>query len=185
MRDTLAGLFDDRAARRFAYRSLVPPLLVFAALAMLLAVTARRVGVSDAAMALAHRLTAWRAATAAREAERHAELARQQALAIREQERLRDVIMSKQERETHAVPRALRLARPATAPPRRAARRSRRSRGRAHHATVAERPLTRPAPPPVERPLTAAELKLALRRRERRYRTGRRVYVLSASSRRA
>jgi len=161
VRDTLAGLFDDRAARRFAYRSLVPSLLVFAAIAMLLAVTARRVGVSDAAMALAHRLTAWRAATAAREAERHAELARQQALAIREQERLRDVIKSKRERETHAVPGGLPVEPLA---PRREAPEV------AAVPPVAPAPLPRSpvqAPPPVERPLTAAE-KLAQRRRERR-----------------
>jgi hypothetical protein len=161
VRDTLAGLFDDRAARRFAYRSLVPPLLVFAAIAMLLAVTARRVGVSDAAMALAHRLTAWRAATAVREAERNAELARQQALAIREQERLRDVIKSKREREAHAVPGGLPVVPLA---PRREAPEV------AAVPPVTTAPLPRPpaqAPAPVERPLTAAE-KLALRRRERR-----------------
>lgn len=161
VRDTLAGLFDDRAARRFAYRSLVPPLLVLAAIAMLLAVAARRVGVSDAAMALAHRLTAWREASVARDAERKAEMERQQALAIHEQERLRDVIKAKREREPHAVPGAM-TAEPLA--PRREAPVT---------AVVAPAPMTTvaraPAPPPVprERPLTAAE-KLALRRRERR-----------------
>jgi Ca-activated chloride channel homolog len=154
VRDTLAGLFDDRAARRFAYRSLVPTLVMLAALAMLLAVAARRVGVSDAAMGMVRRMSDWRAASVAREAERQAELARQQALAIREQERLRDVIRTKRERETHAVPGGppieLAPARPDAA-------------AAAHPVAPA------PAPPaaPAERPLTAAE-KLALRRRERR-----------------
>ncbi len=74
VRDTLAGIFDDRAARRFAYRSLVPTLILVAAMAMLLAVAARRIGVSDTAMALVRRVSAWRAATAALEAERRAEL---------------------------------------------------------------------------------------------------------------
>jgi uncharacterized membrane protein len=164
VRDTLAGLFDDRAARRFAYRSLVSPLILLAAFAMLLAVAARRIGVSDAAMALAHRLTAWRTAAAAREAEQRAELARQQALAIQEQERLRDVIKSKRERETHAVPGGVPVEplRPRRDAPEVAA-----------VAPVAVAPALSPprppspAPAPTERPLTAAE-KLALRRRERR-----------------
>jgi Ca-activated chloride channel family protein len=153
VRDTLAGLFDDRAARRFAYRSLISPLIILAAIAMLLAVAARRIGVSDAALALARRLSAWRAAGASRQAEQQAELARQQILAIREQERLRDVIRAKRERETHAVPGGAPIESPA--------------RRDAPEVTVAP-PRTPAAPsPPAERPLTAAE-RLALRRRERR-----------------
>ncbi len=45
MRDTLAGLYDDRAARRFAYTPLLPLLSLVAACAMLLGVAARRLGV--------------------------------------------------------------------------------------------------------------------------------------------
>jgi hypothetical protein len=55
-RDTLAGLFDDRAARRFAYRPLAPMLAVVAAVAMLLAVAARRLGIPSVAGALATRV---------------------------------------------------------------------------------------------------------------------------------
>jgi Ca-activated chloride channel homolog len=45
MRDTLAGLYDDRAAKRFAYTPLLPLLSLVAACAMLLGVAARRLGV--------------------------------------------------------------------------------------------------------------------------------------------
>jgi uncharacterized membrane protein len=152
VRDTLAGLYDDRAARRFAYRSLVPLLLMLAAFSMLLSVTSRRMGVSETAMALVGRMSAWRAAGAAREAEQRAEQARQQVLAVKEQERLRDVIRAKRDRETHAI------ARPeAPAPP------------PAGAVPAPPPPPPAPAPPPTlaERPLTAAE-RLALKRRERR-----------------
>ncbi|HEX4513101.1 MAG TPA: VWA domain-containing protein [Polyangiaceae bacterium] len=45
MRDTLAGLYDDRAARRFAYKPLLPLLSLIAACTMLMGVAARRLGV--------------------------------------------------------------------------------------------------------------------------------------------
>jgi uncharacterized membrane protein len=45
VRDTLAGIFLDREAERFAYTSLAPWLLPLAALALLLAVAARRLSV--------------------------------------------------------------------------------------------------------------------------------------------
>ncbi len=45
LRDTLAGLYDDRAARRFAYTPLLPLLSLIAACAMLLGVASRRLGV--------------------------------------------------------------------------------------------------------------------------------------------
>jgi len=45
MRDTLAGLYDDRAARRFAYTPLLPLLSLIAACTMLMGVAARRLGV--------------------------------------------------------------------------------------------------------------------------------------------
>ena len=46
-RDTLAGLFDDRAARRFAYSSITAPLALAAAIAMLLGVGSRRLGMPE------------------------------------------------------------------------------------------------------------------------------------------
>jgi len=47
MRDTLAGIFDDRAARRRAYRSANPSLLALAAVALLVSVAGRRAGIPD------------------------------------------------------------------------------------------------------------------------------------------
>jgi hypothetical protein len=60
MRDTLAGLYDDRAARRFAYTPLLPLLSLVAACAMLLGVAARRLGVPAFASAMFGRARAQR-----------------------------------------------------------------------------------------------------------------------------
>lgn len=46
-RDTLAGIFDDRAARRFAYTPFGAPLVLVSAIAMLLGVGSRRLGVPE------------------------------------------------------------------------------------------------------------------------------------------
>ncbi|WP_437486156.1 VWA domain-containing protein [Sorangium sp. So ce1014] len=54
-RDTLAGIFEDRASKRFAYRDATPGLVSFAALALLLAVAARRLALPEAAAAWAAR----------------------------------------------------------------------------------------------------------------------------------
>ena len=72
VRDTLAGLYDDRAARRFAYTPLLPLLALVAASAMLLGVASRRLGVPDFLMALAGRR---RARARQGEADRRAALA--------------------------------------------------------------------------------------------------------------
>jgi uncharacterized membrane protein len=154
VRDTLAGLFDDRAARRFAYRSLVPSLIILASVAMLLAVASRRAGVSDAWVLTMARVDSWRAARREREAERAAAHVREQALAIREQERLRDVIRSKREQQTRAHPDSGDVP--------------------SHPVSLRAPPPVKPTPvatPPAEgganRPLTAVEM-LARKRRERR-----------------
>ncbi len=47
-RDTLAGIFDDRDAKRFSYFSLTFPLLLAAALSLLFGVAARRLALPDA-----------------------------------------------------------------------------------------------------------------------------------------
>ena len=52
LRDTLAGVFDDREHERFAYKSLTPLLLPLAAALLLLSVAARRFAVPDAVLAL-------------------------------------------------------------------------------------------------------------------------------------
>lgn len=55
-RDTLSGIFADRGARRFAYEAIAPTLVVLAALAMLLAVAARRLALPDALLRLPARI---------------------------------------------------------------------------------------------------------------------------------
>lgn len=176
VRDTMAGIFDDRAARRFAYRSITTPLLLAAALAMLLAVAARRVGPSEAWMAAWARVSQWRASASARRAEQAAHRAREQALAIAEQERLRDVILAKRQRDGR--PLTPEPVTPGRAPPAYPAPPQPLSAPAASGAPTPAMPVTRgppvthgptPTPPPAaaERPLTAAE-RLAQRRRERR-----------------
>ena len=170
-RDTLAGLFDDRAAKRFAYKSIVPALVLAAALAMLLAVAARRVGVPNVVGAMAARMQSWREEGARRRAVRAAEVARVQAMAIEDQQRLRDAIVARRKQEGGGyadLPPAAGALRPmspvAPTPPPAA------PPTMPFGAQPAAPPP--PAPPPAaaapaQRPLTAAE-RLALKRRERR-----------------
>ena len=47
-RDTLAGIFADRASKRFSYKDATPPLILLAAFALLLAVAARRLALPEA-----------------------------------------------------------------------------------------------------------------------------------------
>lgn len=61
-RDTLAGVFHDRAGRRFAHRSLTSPLLLASALLLWLSVAARRIQVPPGVERLGARLRSrWRA----------------------------------------------------------------------------------------------------------------------------
>jgi uncharacterized membrane protein len=57
-RDTLAGIFADRAAKRFSYKDATQPLLVLAAFGFLFAVAARRLAVPDRVIAFQERLLA-------------------------------------------------------------------------------------------------------------------------------
>ena len=155
VRDTLAGLFDDRAARRFAYKSLTPWLAFLSAVAMLLAVAARRLGVPDVLAALSARAQSRRDDFRRRRADQAAEAARAQAVAIEEHHRLRDAIVARRQRDATAsrdLP-AVTFG-PGSPPP-----------------AVPGQTVTPPAAPaphaPAERPLTAAE-RLALKRRNRR-----------------
>ncbi len=158
-RDTLAGLFEDRAKKRFAYTPLGAPLVLVAAIAMLLAVAARRLGVPDVLAAAAERARVRREAAAARKAETDSELARQRKLAATEQQRLNEALLARKQRgapSPHQGPGILGNV----GPP---------QRGQAPPVpTHTAGPPTKGAPPsPAERPLTAAE-RLALKRRERR-----------------
>lgn len=153
-RDTLAGLFEDRAKKRFAYTPLGAPLVLAAAIAMLLAVASRRLGVPDVLAAAAARSRARREEAAARKAEVDAELARQRRLAAEEQRRLNEALIARKQRgQPHAGPGILGNVAPPT---------------RGHPPAPPHAPPPKgAAAPPAERPLTAAE-RLALKRRERR-----------------
>ena len=59
-RDTLAGIFGDRAGRRFAYRDITTALVLVAAFALLLAIAARRLALPDGLFATGRRLLSWR-----------------------------------------------------------------------------------------------------------------------------
>ncbi len=102
-RDTLAGLFDDRAARRFAYSPLLAPLSLLAAIAMVLGVGARRLGIPDWLLALSGRV---RGRARQTEAEKRASLAFAEA---RERDRA-----GRQQRTNEALLARKKAARPHT-----------------------------------------------------------------------
>jgi hypothetical protein len=161
VRYTLAGLFEDRGARRFAYTPLGTWLALTAAIAMLLAVASRRLGVPNVVAAIAARAKARREKDAQARAERAAEHARNAWLAQMEQERLNAALIARKQRAMSQQPNAGILSGiAANAPPHAAPRAP---------ATPAGAPKAAQSPPqpPAERPLTAAE-RLALKRRERR-----------------
>ena len=59
-RDTLAGIFNDRAGRRFAYRDITMALVLVAAFAFLLAIAARRLALPEGLLAGGRRAMSWR-----------------------------------------------------------------------------------------------------------------------------
>jgi uncharacterized membrane protein len=165
MRDTLAGLFDDRAGRRFAYKPLAPWLAIAAAASMLLAVFARRAGVPDFVYALSARVRARRSEGVRRRAEREAEAARAQSLVLEDRHRLRDAIVARRQRESalYDLPNLGPVDRQDKAPlPNLASQPPPVLGAQTTHAAPAAA-----QHPPAQRPLTAAE-RLALKRRERR-----------------
>ena len=163
VRDTLAGIFDDRAAKRFAYTPLATPLVMFAAVSMLLAVASRRLGIPEVVVGLAARAKTRRAAAAKRRAEEASELERQRRLAEGEQQRLKEVLLARRQKSA-AGSSILGDARGGA---------SRRPNEPGPIAPRAARPTTRdettpgPSTTPAERTLTVAE-RLAIKRRERR-----------------
>lgn len=99
VRDTLAGIFQERSVKRFAYTSLTPPLLLLAALTLLFGVGARKLALPERLSNLPTRLRARLQARGARaEAAREAKLSEAQsagatlgALRERKQERGADL----------------------------------------------------------------------------------------------
>ena len=162
VRDTLAGIYDERGARRFAYTPLSAPLALIAAVAMVLGVGARRLGTPDFVGRAVDRLHDWRS----RSSEARRERARQREIVLA---RARDP-----ERINAALLRTKQRAAPPAAPPGQGAI---LARGERHPSPGgAPSPGSPPQQPragepatkaPRERELTVAE-KLAQKRRERR-----------------
>ncbi len=157
MRDTLAGIYDDRASRRFAYTPLGSPLVLLAAAAMLLGVAARRLGTPAFITAAASRMRARTKSSEERRASRAAEAVRGHARAA-------------EQAQTNAALLERKRAAAAQAPP------HTRTGILNKLPSAPGSPPIAPAPPPVapappsptlDRPLTAAE-RLAQKRRERK-----------------
>jgi Ca-activated chloride channel family protein len=148
-RDTLAGVYDDRAARRFAYTPLGASLILFSGVAMILGVGARRLAVPSVIGASAARIAAF-GARSRKSREERAQSRRVAEQRAGELERL-GATVAKQRAASAGTTRSLgSLDASSPTPP------------------TGPRDVP-PAPPthPSERTLTAAEM-LAKRRRERR-----------------
>ncbi len=98
VRDTLAGLYDDRPPRRFAYRSLSLPIALAAAILLLVAVAARRLGIPNVAALLGSRVSKWREGRSAADAARASELAEAHARAEDANRRNRELILASKKR---------------------------------------------------------------------------------------
>ncbi len=98
VRTSLEGLYDDRPPRRFAYRSLSLPLTIAAAIALLLAVAARRLGVPDIAANVRKRMEARKALREARVANREKEVEEERVRRLDLEERSRELILASKRR---------------------------------------------------------------------------------------
>ncbi len=157
MRDTLAGIFHDREAKRFAYRDLGVPLLLLAAFALFLGVAARRLAMPEFVTGLPAR---WRARRARPKQKRAA--ARSAALDSLLEAKARSAAARGSGADDAPPPSVPHFGHAARPPP--VARPG---------AQVQPPPASAPAPqagdaPPQSRPLTAAEILLARRRGRRR-----------------
>ena len=106
VRDTLAGIFEDRGARRFAYTPIGSWLVLASAIAMLFGVAARRLGVPAIASMVAAKMRARREAVARAHAEHASEQARAAALARMDQQRLNDALLARKQRTQESSPDA-------------------------------------------------------------------------------
>ncbi len=152
-RDTLAGIFHDRASRRFAYDDATGALVQVAAFALLLAVTARRLAVPEWMTALPARLrTQLRARRPARPAPAPPAEA---TLSVLLQSRDRAARAREAPPPRVPAPPARPPAETPNSPPARSA----------PAAIAVTRVTTEDAAPPPGKPLTAAEILLARKRR--------------------
>ncbi|MCU0693304.1 MAG: VWA domain-containing protein, partial [Polyangiaceae bacterium] len=163
VRDTLAGIYQDRSALRFAYWSLTPWLVSLAGLTLLLAVAARRLSVPSALATLPARVT---------RVIRHRAAAPQQVLAADPAATIERLGQAKQRARANAPPgqlppppRAL-VSHPAAMPLRTPAAQTRLLlQPDADRAKPSS--LRAPSGPTSTRPLTAAEILLQKRKGRR------------------
>ncbi len=173
VRDTLAGIYDDRASRRFAYTKMGSLLVLAAALAMLAGVAARRLGTPSFLASAASRARAAAArAPEERRAARESELASARVRA-EDQARTNATLLGRKRAAAatpNAGPNIFGYAPPGAPPP------GAPPPGGPPPGPPPIVPLAAPPPgaagasaatPAGERPLTAAE-RLAQRRRERK-----------------
>lgn len=156
-RDTLAGIFSDRASRRFSYKDATPPLVLLAAFGLLLAVAARRLSLPDEVTALAGRVAA--AFKPAKREDQPAPAAPEATLGALIEARDRGARSREGDVPRRPLPQArpapIATAKPAAAPPPAAAQAAQAAK------TAAAAP---PPATPAGRPLTAAEILLARRK---------------------
>ena len=166
LRDTLAGIFEDRPGLRFAYQSLTHLLLLLSTFGLLTMVAARRLALPKAVLALPER---WRARTAERaeRAERRARARAERAAAGNDLpgttlEALRQAKSRSREQEPPAAGRAPPIAAApigsATIPP----------PPRGANDPPARTSDSLPPSVPPSRPRSAAEILLAKRKRRQR-----------------
>ena len=170
MRDTLAGIFEDRAVHKFAYTPIALALLFGSVCAMVLAVGARRMGVPDVLAGFAARRRERKEAHAKAKAEKLALEKMEEQLAREEQSRLADALLARKQKVPagsavagEAVVIAASKTARQDAPEPRAPRMQLPLSPRAARKKSAAQPRALAG----ERELTAAE-RLALKRRERK-----------------
>jgi uncharacterized membrane protein len=167
VRDTLAGIYKERSAKRFAYTSLVPPLLLLSAFALLIGVAARKLALPERISALPNRLRSRLRDRDARREERSAEEKAQATSATTTLGALRGRKLERQAELSRAPPVVTDLPPPSVP--------------HFGHSAPAPRPVGVPPPaahpgpglgadvasPPSARGLSAAEILLARRRGRR------------------
>ena len=158
LRDTLAGVFDDRSKQRFSYVALAPWLTFFSAVLMLSSVASRRLGMPEALAKVLDALAMRRQKRANIRAGRRADMKMRADTIADEQRRKQDVLRARKA-QTYDHHRGG-LMSPVVVPP----------------AEAVLPPRGPPIPPPMQseeagkppaRELSAAE-RLALKRRERK-----------------
>ena len=152
VRDTLAGIFADRDALRFAYQNLNQWLVVLAAVCLLLGVASRRLAVPDFVLSAPHSVSSWLANLAPRKPERPLAPERSATQSLEALRQAKARTLAAQPPPTAALGDTPHFARPSQPPPEAVPNRV----GEAHSIPRSQRPPARQA--------TAAEILLSRRR---------------------